>query len=102
MEYQVNSILLNNNEIRDVRGLSETLYYVLPKSNPVNLIWLNLSYNFLQKIDPELLNFPHLKSLNLHGNYISDLEEVRKLADLENLINLTLNGNPFEEIDGYR
>jgi Leucine-rich repeat (LRR) protein len=65
-------------------------------------MWLNLSYNFLQKIDFEILNFPQLKSLNLHGNYISDLEEVRKLGELESLHNISLNGNPFEEIEGYR
>jgi Leucine-rich repeat (LRR) protein len=56
----------------------------------------------LQKIDIEILNFPLLKSLNLNGNYISDLEEVRKLGELPYLGSLTLNGNPFEEIDGYR
>jgi hypothetical protein len=38
----------------------------------------------------------------LHGNYICDLEEVRKLNDLSELISLTLNGNPLEEISGYR
>lgn len=65
-------------------------------------MWLNLSYNFLQKIDAEILNFPQLRSINLHGNYISDLEEVRKLGELEHLQNITLNGNPIEEIEGYR
>jgi Leucine-rich repeat (LRR) protein len=102
IEMEVTSIFLNNNEIRDIRGLSETLVFVMPKSNPQNLMWLNLSYNFLQKIDAEILNFPQLRSLNLHGNYISDLEEVRKLGELEHLKNLTLNGNPIEEIEGYR
>lgn len=102
INYEVNSIFLNNNEIRDIKGLSETLCFVLPSSNPVNLQWLNLSYNYLQKIDVEVLNFPQLKTLNLHGNFISDLEEVRKLGELEHLRSLTLNGNPFEEIEGYR
>ena len=95
-------MLLNNNELRDLRGFTETLVFVMPKSDPHNLQWLNLSYNYLTKIDIELLNFPMLKSLNLHGNYISDLEEVRKLGELNQLQNLSLNGNPFEEIEGYR
>ena len=43
-----------------------------------------------------------LKSLQLHGNYIANLEEVRKLNRLECLMSLTLNGNPVEEIKGYR
>ena len=32
--YDVNSLFLDNNEIRDIRGLSETLMFVLPRSNP--------------------------------------------------------------------
>ena len=50
--------------------------------NPQNLEWLDLSYNYLERIEPEILNFPNLKTLYLHGNYISNLEEVRKLQDL--------------------
>lgn len=38
----------------------------------------------------------------MHGNYITDLEEVKKLGELEFLFELTLNGNPIEEIKGYR
>ena len=47
IDYQVSHILINNNEIRNIRGLSETLTFVLPRSDPQNLLWLNLSYNFL-------------------------------------------------------
>ena len=43
-----------------------------------------------------------LKCLLLTGNYIADLEEVRKLQDLGNLYSLSLNGNPIEAIKGYR
>lgn len=46
---------------------------------PENLEWLDLSYNYLQTIDKELLSFPNLKTLYLHGNYVSNLEEARKL-----------------------
>ncbi len=53
-------------------------------------------------LDPEIKRFTNLKSLQLHGNYINDLEEIRKLSDLEFLFELTLNGNPIEEIPGYR
>ena len=56
----------------------------------------------MTKIDPEILNFPLLKSLNLHGNYISEIEEVRKLSKIATLQSLTLNGNSIEEIKGYR
>ena len=102
IDYVVNTILLNNNMIRELAGFSETLTYVLPHGDPTKLRWLNLSYNYLVKIDIDILNFPCLKTLSLHGNYINDLEEVRKLQELPELHSLTLNGNPIEEIKGYR
>ena len=44
--YHVNSLLLNNNEIRDIKGLYPVLReYVL--FEPDRLQWLNLSYNYL-------------------------------------------------------
>ena len=49
-------------------------------------------------LDPEIKQFKNLKSLQLHGNYINDLEEIKKLGELEFLFELTLNGNPIEEI----
>jgi hypothetical protein len=58
VDLRVDAILLNNNEIRELTGLAPTLNFVLPQSDPHNLLWLNLSYNFLVKIDPEILNFP--------------------------------------------
>ena len=99
--YHVNSLLLNNNEIRDIKGLYPVLReYVL--FEPDRLQWLNLSYNYLVKIDADILDFTSLKSLQLQGNYINDLEEVVKLSNLGALQSLTLNGNPIEEIKGYR
>jgi Leucine-rich repeat (LRR) protein len=74
------SIFLNNNEIRTIIGLRNVLESVMWE--PFRLEWLDLSYNFLVKIEPELLEFPNLKTLYLHGNYISNLEEVKKLQDL--------------------
>jgi len=61
-----------------------------------------LSKNYLERIDPEILQFPNLKTLLLHSNYISNLEECWKLADLEKLRTLTLHGNFIEQIKGYR
>lgn len=93
--------MLNNNEIRDLNGLYDVLNTsVLYNIN--HLQWINLSYNYLVTLDPEIKRFTNLKCLQLHGNYINDLEEIKKLADLEFLFELTLNGNPIEEIPGYR
>jgi Leucine-rich repeat (LRR) protein len=74
---------LNNNEIRSIFGLRNVLETVMWE--PSKLEWLDLSYNYLVKIEHEILEFPNLKTLYLHGNYISNLEEVKKLHDLEQL-----------------
>ena len=47
--------------------------------NSRGLIWLDLSYNYLETIEADLLDFPELKTLYLHGNYISNLDETKKL-----------------------
>lgn len=85
VEHVVDSLLLNNNEIREIIGLYDTLTFVLPHSEPSKLLWLNLSYNFLVKIEPEIEKFVNLKSLQLHGNYIADLDQVRKLGKIGTL-----------------
>ena len=67
-----------------------------------NLMWLDLSYNFLTTIDDELTNFKELKTLYLHGNYISNLDETKKLQKYNDLQSLSLYGNAIEQIKGYR
>ena len=54
--YYVNALLLNKNELRSISGL----YDVLSKHvlyEPDRLQWLNLSYNYLVKIEREILSF---------------------------------------------
>jgi Leucine-rich repeat (LRR) protein len=54
--------------------------------NSSRLQWIDLSYNYLEKIEDEIvLNFPCLKTLYLHGNYILNIEEVKKLGGLKEL-----------------
>ena len=64
--------------------------------SPDKLEWLDLSSNYLEKIEPEITQFVNLKSLQLHSNYISNLDECKKLAHLPYLANLTLYGNFIE------
>jgi len=71
--------------------------------NPyINLLWLDLSYNYLEVIDEDVLQLPNLQTLYMHGNYISSLDESRKLNQFTNLQSLTLYGNPIESIKNYR
>lgn len=65
---QTQSLFLQNNEIRSVEKLPEVLLDVMYNSQ--NLIWLDLSYNYLETIESDLLQFPLLKTLYMHGNYI--------------------------------
>ena len=71
------SLFLNNNELRVITGMRGILEHVMYA--PDRLEWLDLSYNYLEKIEDELLNFVNLKTLYLHGNYLSRLDEVKKL-----------------------
>jgi hypothetical protein len=64
VELNVNAVLLNNNEIRELKGLYDVLKdYVLWDIN--KLQWLNLSYNYLIKIDDDICKFENLKTLQL-------------------------------------
>ena len=67
-----------------------------------HLVWLDLSYNYLVNIEDEISKFPNLTNLYLQCNYIKNLEETRKLAQLSELKTLNLFGNPIEQVPGYR
>ena len=88
------TLFLQNNELRTLIGMAEVLEAVMWDSK--QLLWLDLSYNYLTEIDEELLKFPELKTLYMHGNYISNLDQTKKLQKFEDLQSLSLYGNPIE------
>ncbi|KAI8798777.1 leucine-rich repeat-containing protein 51 [Biomphalaria glabrata] len=91
---------LNNNGLKEI---SKLMYIASARfKNPLNISWIDLSFNFLPNIDPVLTQFENLKILYLHGNEISDLKEINKLASCPKLTKLTLHGNAIENIKGYR
>ncbi|XP_075707403.1 leucine-rich repeat-containing protein 51 isoform X2 [Rhinoderma darwinii] len=94
------ALRLNNNTLTDLHDFSDIAEKML--SDPSRLCWIDLSFNYLPNIDPVLTTYRHLSVLNLHGNSISNLSEVEKLAALPNLKSLTLHGNPIEAEKGYR
>ena len=80
---QTHALFLQNNEIRTIAGLPTVLIDVM--FNSQNLIWLDLSYNYLETIEADLLQFPLLKTLYMHGNYIANLDETKKLNEFNDL-----------------
>ena len=96
------ALFLQNNEIRTVVGLPQVLTEVMICDPYANLLWLDLSYNYLEAIEDDLLQLQNLQTLYMHGNYISNLEETKKLSGFNNLQSLTLYGNPIETIKSYR
>lgn len=66
--------------------------------------WIDLSFNSLTTIDNRLPDlFPNCKVLYLHGNQLAQMNDVKKLSNMQQLRTVTLHGNPLSEnTDGYR
>jgi Leucine-rich repeat (LRR) protein len=92
-------LILSYNYLESLNGLMDTLPKIM--KNPLNLGWIDLSFNLIKSLTPELGALPNLKSLYLHCNYLLSLDEVAKLRNIE-LLAVTLHGNPIERLPGYR
>lgn len=66
------ALFLQNNEVRTIVGLPEVLVDVM--YNSANLVWLDLSYNYLENIEDTLQQFTQLKTLYLHGNFFTNID----------------------------
>lgn len=95
------AVKLNNNMLESIAGLTVALDFVMA-SPMATLQWLNLSFNQIASVEVDLLSFPELKALYLHGNVIRTLACVERLRKLPKLMSLTLNGNPIESSRVYR
>jgi len=95
------SLKLDNNRLESVKGLAEALEFAI-SSPTVAIEWLDLSFNKLCTVEPDMLMFMNLKALYLHGNIIRSMSCVRKLAKLPKLMSLTLIGNPIGDSKSYR
>ncbi|XP_019950623.1 leucine-rich repeat-containing protein 51 [Paralichthys olivaceus] len=99
-KYQSRSLRLNNNNISDLGDLQISVCHFL--AEPLQLAWLDLSFNRITHIDPVLCELPELRVLYLHGNSISILSEVDRLGALPHLHTITLHGNAIEASKAYR
>ncbi|XP_026171873.1 leucine-rich repeat-containing protein 51-like [Mastacembelus armatus] len=107
-KYLSRSLRLNNNSITEVSGLHYIVNHFL--AEPLNLGWLDLSFNKITCIDPMrlftfssiLCELRELRVLYFHGNSIWNLSDVDKLGALPLLHTITLHGNAIEKDKGYR
>jgi hypothetical protein len=104
-----NSIVLHSNYIKSFRNIHNVLFEILPEvdfllnKTKIDLIqWIDISHNRLEDIHSDILNLPFLKILYCHANSIKEIEKVLVLGRCKSLLNLTLHGNPIEQIKGYR
>eukprot|EP01083_Nonionella_stella_P028429 78274_1 len=95
-----NSLRLANNNLTELVKLPSVLNDIMEHAR--QLMWLDLSFNHFSKIEEEILQFPLLRVIYLHGNNIQHLGSVRKLKQLQYLTKLTLHGNPVEGKKNYR
>jgi len=98
--YNSNVIRLSNNNLVDTHGLYQLALDLV--ECPENIAWLDLSFNDIEEVTDDILEFPNLKMIYLHGNKIPSLEDLSKLKCLPNLYSLTLHGNPLENTPEYR
>ena len=79
--------------LASIEGLSAVLAQLV--EDPAKLFWLDISCNQITSLGDELANFPDLRVLNIHGNGIATVAELRKITQLP-LKSLTIHGNPVE------
>ncbi|KAG8226999.1 hypothetical protein J437_LFUL000304 [Ladona fulva] len=83
--------------------VSDLKYFVQKTLEQPHLLgWLDLSSNYLDKVPSELIEFPNLCILYLHGNIIQKLVYVKRLIPLKKLYSLTMHGNPVEDDAHYK
>lgn len=106
-----NALILHSNQIRSFEKVDYTLnsilpdidFFAMPNRNKLDLIqWIDISHNKIEEIHPDLMNLKFLKILYCHANHIKEIEKIILLRNCQSLLNLTLHGNPIEQIKGYR
>ncbi|CAI9735737.1 leucine-rich repeat-containing protein 51 isoform X1 [Octopus vulgaris] len=94
------SLRLNNNSLNNIESLPAMVHAYFQYSS--DLAWLDLSFNHMKTISTQLYKFPNLQILYMHGNAITNMNDIGNLVPLTKLTKLTLHGNPIEQIPNYR
>ena len=88
-----------NNSITSIATLPDVLEVLVEDKS--KLFWLDLSCNAIADLGDALEAFPGLRVLNLHGNSISTIADLKKICRLP-LKSLTIHGNPVEAKKGIK
>jgi len=99
---QCPGLKLNNNFIGWKDGLikGEFLQPCVQAVNGIhNLLYLDLSFNYIRFLPEEFKQCVELQTLYLHKNLIYYFQELDRLKENKKLKNLSVHNNPIEEID---
>jgi Leucine-rich repeat (LRR) protein len=94
------SLLLCYNKIRSLQSFEPVIEFVMPECK--NLQWIDLSHNYLEKLDYNFQGFPQLRTLYLHCNYLADLNDFAALSSHKQLKTLMIHGNPIAAVPNFR
>lgn len=73
--------MLGYNKIRELKDFAPVIKTVM--GNWEMLQWVDLSHNYLMQIDYDFRDFPNLKTLYLHCNYLHSFDELVQLSPLQ-------------------
>ena len=74
------SIMLGYNKLRSIQNLSPVLNIVM--DNFQSLQWIDLSHNYIQNLDYDFNDFPQLRTLYLHCNFLSSFNDITQLTNI--------------------
>ena len=94
------SLMLGYNKLRSITDFPIILDTIMQNSH--NLQWIDISHNYLTCLDYDFKDYPHLKTLYLHCNFIADIGQLQVLQHLQELKTMTIHGNPLSAIPNFR
>lgn len=94
------SIMLGYNKIRELKEFPTVIKSVM--NNWDMLQWVDLSHNYLMTLDYDFTDFPNLKTLYLHCNYLHSFDQLTKLTPLKEIKNFTIHGNSITAVNNFR